>query len=114
MVPPPFGVDWTVPRWLVESVPNYTMSGSLTTLNYFAFQSQPQAIDTLFVTTQIQTHRPFLFGNYNEQTLTHLNDSEYPFHRVYRDIFHSMFILVTPIERRVQDALKELKLTTGA
>ena len=114
MIPPPFGVDWTIPQWLVGSVPNSTMAGSLTRLKYFAFQSQPQAMDRLFITVQIQAHHPYLFANYNEQTLTHFNDSEYPFHRVYRDIFHSMFRLVTPIERKVQEALKELKLTPGA
>lgn len=106
----PFGINWTVPEWLIGCIPSYLNTKSATRFNNLAIKLN----STKIMTAGLQIGAKQLSEFYNTQILKDFNDTDYTYERVYRDLFHSMFVLVPPIESLVQNALQQFNLTPGA
>lgn len=106
----PFGINWTVPHWLVTNIPSDLNTKSAMGVNNLVTKLN----STKVMTVGLQIGAPQLLEFYNNQIMVDFNDTEYTYQRVYRDLFHSIFALVTPIEELVQNTLIQLNLTPGA
>jgi hypothetical protein len=106
----PFGINWTVPEWLVTNIPHLLNTKSAVRFNGLATKLN----STKVMTAGLQIGAKQLLEFYNSQIRIDFNDTEYTYQRVYRDLFHSIFALVNPIEELVQNTLIRLNLTPGA
>jgi len=106
----PFGINWTVPEWLVTNIPDYLNTKSAMRFNNLATKLN----STKVMTAGLQIGAKQLLEFYNTQIRVDFNDTEYTYQRVYRDLFHSIFALVNPIQELVQNTLLQLNLTPGA
>jgi len=106
----PFGINWTVPEWLITNIPDYLNTKSAMRFNNLATKLN----STKVMTAGLQIGAKQLLEFYNTQIRVDFNDTEYTYQRVYRDLFHSIFALVNPIQELVQNTLLQLNLTPGA
>jgi len=110
LMPTPFGINWTVPDWLMPSMSTQNPAGPLKT---FIQLTSSQTSNITFLRVKLQAPVDFLVTRYNEEIKNDFNDTLYTFKKIYHDLFHSIFTLVPPIQSLVLSQLNQLNLTPG-
>jgi hypothetical protein len=107
LVPQLHGINWTVPTWLLPSIPKGISLDGMK--NLMANTTSPSTV----LTTKVQIAFAPGKAEYNNQILREFNDTLFIYERIYHDLFHSIFALVPPIQSMVQQRLNNMSLTPG-
>ncbi len=107
LLPQLHGINWTVPTWLLPSIPKGISLDGMRKLMANSTSS------TMVLTTKIQVAFAPGKAEYNSQILREFNDTTFIYERIYHDLFHSIFSLVPPIQSMVQQRLINMSLTPG-
>ena len=108
-IPLPFGINWTVPGWLMPSMSRANRE----VIKRFSDLKSRQTSNSTFLRVKVQAPVEVLVTTYDEEIKNDFNDTTYTFKKIYHDLFHSIFTLVPSIQTLVLSQLNQLHLTPG-
>jgi len=108
-MPTPFGINWTVPGWLMPSMSRANRE----VIKRFSDLKSRQTSNSTFLRVKVQAPVEVLVTKYDEEIKNDFNDTTYTFEKLYHDLFHSIFTLVPSIQSLVSSQLNQLNLMPG-